>query len=64
MDVDNIASVATGLTQQATVGAVGVLVLKKAMQIQADSAAALIEALPAPSSNLPAHLGQNINTTA
>ena len=64
MDVGNIASVATSLTQQQTAEAVGMLVLRKAQQIQANSAAALIEALPALSSNLPAHLGQNINTTA
>jgi hypothetical protein len=64
MDVGNIASVATSLTQQQTTDAVGVLVLKKAMQIQADSAVALIEALPTPTSSLPAHLGQNVNTTA
>jgi hypothetical protein len=64
MDVANIASVATSLTQQQTADAIGVLVLKKAMQIQRDSVAALIAALPAPSSSLPAHLGQNVNTTA
>jgi hypothetical protein len=64
MDVGNIASAATSLMQQQTADAVGVLVLKKAMQIQADSAVALIEALPTPSSNLPPHLGQNVNTTA
>ena len=64
MDVNNIASVATSLTQQQTADAVGVLVLKKSMQIQADSATSLIDALPTPSSSLPAHLGQNVNTTA
>jgi hypothetical protein len=64
MDVGNIASVATSLTQQQIANAVGVLVLKKAMQIQADSAVALIEALPTPSGGLPAHVGQNVNTTA
>lgn len=64
VDVGSIASVATSLTQQQIADAVGVLVLKKAMQIQADSAVALIEALPTPSNSLSAHLGQNVNTTA
>ena len=64
MDVGNIASVASSLTQQQTTDAVAVLVLKKAMQIQTDGAAALIAALPTPPGGLPAHLGQNVNTTA
>lgn len=48
--------------------AVGVTVLKKAIDIQAQSAMALIAAIPQPpqqsAANLPPHLGQNINTTA
>jgi hypothetical protein len=38
-------------------------VLKKAIDIQAEGAIALLEALPqpTPSSNLPANLGQNLN---
>lgn len=48
--------------------AVGMAVLKKAMDIQAQNAAALIAALPQPpqqsAANLPPNLGQNINTTA
>ena len=43
--------------------AVGVSVLKKAMDLQKVSAMALLKALP-PVRNLPAHLGQNIDTTA
>lgn len=48
--------------------AVGMTVLKKAMDIQAQSAMALIAAIPQPpqqsAANLPPNLGQNINTTA
>lgn len=48
--------------------AVGVSVLKKALDIQAQGAMALIAALPQPpqqsAANLPPNLGQNINTTA
>lgn len=44
---------------------VGMSVLKKAIDIEAQSAMALINAIPQPqSTNLPPNLGQNINTTA
>ena len=58
-----ITEMATGQTNEA----VGMEVLKKAMDIDAASATALIDAIPAApavSRNLPPHLGQNINTTA
>ncbi len=42
-----------------------VAVLKKAMDSQSQSAIALINALPQPPAhNQPAHLGQNVNTSA
>lgn len=48
--------------------AVGMLMLKKAIDIEAQSAMALIAAIPQPpqqsAANLPPNLGQNINTTA
>lgn len=46
--------------------AVGIAVLKKAIDIEAQGAMALINAIPQPQklTNLPPHLGQNINTTA
>ncbi len=63
----NAASVSAFQAAQ-TADAVGTAVLKKAMDVSAQSAQALIEAIPAApqsgSANLPAHLGQNINTTA
>ncbi len=65
MDVTNIANLATTIATTATNQEVGVAVLKKAVDIQATSAAALLEALPpTTSANLPPHLGQNVNTTA
>lgn len=66
MDVTAIASVATDLAATRLQQEVSTTVLKKAMDISASNAMALIEALPsAPSAaNLPAHLGQNVNTTA
>lgn len=66
MDVTNIASVATSLSSARTNQEVGIAILKKAMDISAEGALALIEAIPdsQPTQSLPAHLGKNINTTA
>lgn len=65
MEVTTIASMATAMEQTKTAQAVSVAVLKKALDSQASSASALLEALPpVTSANLPPHLGQNINTKA
>lgn len=65
MDVNNIAHLATTIATTATNQAIGLAVMKKANQVQATTAAAMIEALPpATSANLPEHIGRNVNTTA
>jgi len=65
MDVSSIASLASSLSDSRANEAVGIAVLKKALDAEAAGALALIDAIPAaPSANLPAHLGQNVNTTA
>ena len=65
MEVNQIAQLATSLANNATNQAIGIAVLRKAMDVQASSAAAMLEALPpATGASLPAHLGQNVNTTA
>lgn len=66
MDVNGIASLATTMANVGTSQAVSIAVLKKALDVSAESATALIEAIPEnPSvSNLPSHLGSRINTTA
>ena len=65
MDVTNIANLATSMATTTTNQAISIAVLKKANDVQAASAAALLEALPpVTSANLPAHLGQNVNTKA
>ncbi|HYD97332.1 MAG TPA: YjfB family protein [Noviherbaspirillum sp.] len=65
MEVKTIANLATTIATTATNQAVGVAVLKKAMDVQASSAAAMLEALPpATGVNNPPHLGQNIDITA
>ena len=59
-------TVATTMAETSTNQAVSIAVLKKAMDLSAAGALALIEAIPdnTPIQNLPSHLGQNINTTA
>jgi hypothetical protein len=63
MDITGIAQTATTIADTGTKQAVGVAVLKKAQDIAASSASALIESIP-PVPNLPPHLGNNINTKA
>lgn len=66
MDVNSIASTATTLAEVGTSQAVSLAVLKKANQVSAESATALVEAINSNPSvqNLPPNLGRNINTTA
>ena len=58
--MDNAISQAIATTQ-ANKEAVGMSVLKKANEVEAESAMQLVAAS---SANLPSHLGRNINTTA
>jgi hypothetical protein len=52
-------------SMSATNQAIGIAVMNKAMNSQVAGAATMIASLPKISQpNLPAHLGQNINTTA
>jgi hypothetical protein len=66
MDVGSIARLSTSIAETGTKQEVGIEVLKKAQQIQASTAAQLINAVQsAPAvQNLPSNLGNNINTTA
>ena len=66
MEVTDIASLATQMSQTRLQQQVGVAVLKKALDAEASTALALLQALAPVQSvvNLPGHLGQNINTTA
>lgn len=65
MEVNTIASLATNMQQAKTSQDISIAVLKKALDAQSTNALALLEALPpVTASTLPAHLGQNINTTA
>lgn len=60
--VTGIASLATGMAQDRLAQQVGLAVLRKALDVQAAGAMALLEALPPPA--LPPHLGQHVNTVA
>ena len=66
MPISNSSAISAAVSQTNAQDQRSVLVLKKALDSQAQTAAALIEALPQPPSiqNLPLQVGRNINTTA
>ena len=65
MDVTAIAKLSTALSETRQSQEIGTTVLKKSLDLAASNPAALIASVPAPaSSRLPAHLGNNVNTTA
>lgn len=64
MDVGNIASMSSALSQAKNSDAVGLSVLKKAMNIEAQTAAQLLQALPQPAANNPPHLGNSVDIFA
>jgi hypothetical protein len=66
MDLSSITSLSTTIAETGIKQEVGIAMLKKAQEIDATTAESLIQALPAlpPLQNLPAHLGNTINTTA
>lgn len=63
MDIASVSSLTTALSQAKTGDAVGTLVLKKAIDIQAQSAMQLLQALPQAPSN-PPNLGNSIDVKA
>lgn len=68
MDVTGIARLSTSIAETGTKQEVDIAILKRAQQIESSTATQLIEAIrPSPTvtgSNLPPHLGNNINTVA
>ena len=66
MDISGITNTATALNAASTQQEVSMAVLKKAINISAEGALSLIQSIPNNQSaqNLPAHLGNKINTTA
>lgn len=63
MDVSSIAQAGVETAAANTGAQLGIAILKSALDIEAQNAAVLMEAL-SESARLPAHLGQNVNTTA
>ena len=66
MDITSIANAATALNAASIQQEASIAVLKKAIDLSAEGALSLIQAIPDNKSlqSLPSHLGQNINTTA
>jgi hypothetical protein len=60
MDAASIANMSTSLSQARTGDAVAVLVMKKAMEVQEQTALQLLQALPQVANN-PANLGNSID---
>lgn len=63
MDISSVSSLSTALSQAKTGDAVGTLVLKRAMDIQAQNAAQLLQAVPSATNN-PPNLGNSIDVKA
>lgn len=63
MDVTAMAKLASSIAETGTKQEVGIAVLKKAQDIESATATQLIDAIQ-PVPNLPAHLGNTINTKA
>ena len=66
MDIAGIAKLSTSIAETGNAQEVGLAVLKKAQDIAASTATQLLDAVQATPSvqNLPAHLGNTINTKA
>ena len=65
MDLSAVASAVSAQASQQTASTAGMLVLKKALDLQAQNAAQLLEALPQPAQyNNPPNLGGNVDLFA
>jgi hypothetical protein len=64
MDIGSSGSVTTAVNQASTGDAVAITVLKKALDIQAQTAMQLIQALPTPAASNPPNLGNGVDTFA
>lgn len=64
MDLSAVASAASTLSSQKTGDAVSTLVLKKALDVQQQNAAQLLQALPQPQYNNPPNMGRGVDVFA
>lgn len=64
MDISSVGNVSAAISQAGTGDAVAITVLKKSLDIQAQSAMQLIQALPQPAPSSPPNLGNGVNVYA
>lgn len=64
MDISSVGSISSAASQAQVGDAVSIVVLKKAIDLQAQGALQLIESLPQPATNSPPNLGQGVDTFA
>lgn len=64
MDISSVGNVSAAVSQAGTGDAVAITVLKKSLDIQAQSAMQLIQALPQPAPSSPSNLGNGVNVYA
>lgn len=64
MSINNVGNVSAALGQAGTGDAVAITVLKKAIDIEAQSAMQLIQALPQPVASNPPNMGNGVDTYA
>lgn len=64
MDVNSIASLGTAMANERTGDAIGVSVLKKALDIQSSVALSLLDAIPQQPASNPPNLGNSIDVRA
>lgn len=62
MDISSAGNVTAALSQANTGDAVAIAVLKKALDIQAQGALQLLQALPQPAASNPPNLGNSVDT--
>lgn len=64
MDISSLASAASNMAAANTASAASMLTLRKALDLQAQNAATLLQALPQPASSNPPNLGNLIDVRA
>jgi hypothetical protein len=64
MNVNSVGTVSSSISQASTGDAVAITVLKKSLDIQAQNALQLLQALPQPAAVNPPNLGNRVNTFA
>ncbi|WP_263770893.1 YjfB family protein [Propionivibrio soli] len=64
MDINSVGNVSASLSSASTGNAVAIAVLKKSLDLQAQAALQLVQALPQAAPGTTATLGNNVNTFA